>query len=216
MTSNYKAILFDFDFTLGDSSRGICESVNYALDRTGNEHAADANINRLIGYTLRKIFEELTGSTDDVLYGQFRSFFNERAEAVVSKHTVIYDGVIPLLQELKHQKKQLGIVSTKHSDRLMEIFTKFDMQTYFDVVLGGEHVQSHKPHPEGLHLALERLSVEPREVLYVGDTILDAEAARSAGVSFIAVTSGTTPAESFKGYGPLYIVNSVSELYPGK
>src|SRR6187455_1961174 len=110
MTGSYKAILFDFDFTLGDSSRGICESINYALHGIDNEHATDADINRLIGLTLGRMFEELTGSSDDVLYNRFRSLFNERAEEVVTKHTVIYDGVIPLLTELKHQEKQLGIV----------------------------------------------------------------------------------------------------------
>lgn len=216
MTGNYKAILFDFDFTLGDSSRGICESVNYALHGLDNEHASDTDINRLIGLTLRRMFEELTGSDDDARYNEFRRLFNKRAEEVVTKYTVVYDGVIPLLQELKHQKKQVGIVSTKHGDRLTEIFTKFDMHKYFDVVLGGENVNNHKPHPEGLHLALERLQVEPHEALYVGDTILDAEAAHSAGVSFIAVTTGTTPAESFKEYNPLYILNNVYELYAGK
>ena len=216
MTGNYKAILFDFDFTLGDSSRGICESINHALHGIDNEHATDADINRLIGLTLRRMFEELTGSSDDVLYNRFRSLFNERAEEVVTKHTVIYDGVIPLLTELTHQEKQLGIVSTKHSHRLMEIFTKFDMQKYFNVILGGENVQNHKPHPEGLHLALERLSIEPHEALYVGDTILDAAAARSAGVSFVAVTTGTTPAESFMPFSPIAIVDSVSDLYAFK
>ncbi|HEY6171049.1 MAG TPA: HAD family hydrolase [Candidatus Kapabacteria bacterium] len=216
MVDNYKAILFDFDFTLGDSSRGICESINYALVGIDNEHSPDADINKLIGLTLRSMFEELTGSSDDVHYHRFRMLFNERAEEVVTKHTVIYDGVVQLLENLREEQKQLGVVSTKHSVRLMEIFTKFDLGKYFDLVIGGENVQNHKPHPEGLHLALERMRVAPHEAVYVGDTILDAQAAQSAGTSFIAVTTGTTLAESFIPFSPLAIIDTVSDLYAFK
>ena len=66
------------------------------------------------------------------------------------------------------------------------------------VVLGSYDVTRHKPHPEGILKALERMGVSKEEFLYCGDTVLDAEAAQRAGVDFAAVLNGTTPGEAFR------------------
>lgn len=212
MTARYKAILFDFDFTLGDSSRGIAESVNFALEQTGHPQATDIQINRLIGHTLRSIFFDLTGSVDDALYSQFRHYFNERAELVVTPSTVLYPGVIEMLIALKAQNKTLGIISTKYRRRLEEILDKFKLADHFSVVIGGEDVKQHKPHPEGLNLAIERLSLSTQEVIYIGDTVLDAQAAGASGIAFAAVLTGTTEPAAFAPYYPVGILQSVSAL----
>jgi phosphoglycolate phosphatase len=212
MVNSYKAILFDFDFTLGDSSRGICEAFNYALVGVGREPAEDPAIHSLIGHTLQNMFTEVTGSDDATIYQKFRSLFNERAAEVVTPSTIIYAGVSELLLSLRSQNKQLGIISTKYRSRLEEILLKHQLRDHFTVVIGGEDVTNHKPHPEGLHLAIEQLSIRPHEALYVGDTILDAEAAQAAGVAFAAVLTGPTPPETFIPFAPVGIFEDISGL----
>ena len=117
----YKALLFDFDFTLGDSSVGICESFNYALAGANFPRATDKEICELIGLPLNRMFSQQTGSQDENIYMKFLDLFRERAKEVVVNSTTIYSGVADLLISLNDSKKQLGIVSTKNRTHLMGI-----------------------------------------------------------------------------------------------
>ena len=82
----------------------------------------------------------------------------------------------------------------------------------FEIVIGGEDVEQHKPHPEGLFEAMKRLECPPETVLYVGDSVVDAELAKRAGISLVVVLSGVTPRSDFAEYSPLAILETVSEL----
>ena len=84
----------------------------------------------------------------------------------------------------------------------------------FHVIIGGEDVKQHKPHPQGLFEAMERLECSPESMVYVGDSEVDAELARRAGVPVVIVLSGVTPRERFDNYEPLAVLENVSEL-PG-
>ena len=130
----------------------------------------------------------------------------------MTSSTVLYPGVTEMVQQLHLQEKYLGVVSTKYRARLEEILDKFSLREYFTIVIGGEDVENHKPHPEGLHQALNRLNLQPHEALYVGDTTLDAEAARAAGIPFAAVLTGTTTSETFLPYKAVGIFASVAGL----
>ena len=82
----------------------------------------------------------------------------------------------------------------------------------FDVIVGGEDVSRHKPDPEGLLAAIGRLGGSPSNTLYVGDSVTDAEAARRAGVPFVAVLNGVTPREAFEDYPVEGVLENLREL----
>ena len=81
-----------------------------------------------------------------------------------------------------------------------------------DVIIGGEDVKQHKPHPEGLLKALENLNVEAINALYIGDHPIDAQAARGAGVAFVGAVTGLTDAKSWQLLGQVALgnINEVS------
>ncbi len=79
-------------------------------------------------------------------------------------------------------------------------------------VLGSADVKRHKPDPEGLRIAMERLGTAPEETLFCGDTVLDAGAARNAGCPFAAVLNGTTPTGAFSGFQPVHISPDLLDL----
>lgn len=83
---------------------------------------------------------------------------------------------------------------------------------WFDIIIGGEDVTHHKPDPEGLLLAIDRLKACPEEVLYIGDSTVDAGTAAAAGVSFVGVTSGMTTAREFQAYPYDRIISSLGQL----
>ena len=79
-------------------------------------------------------------------------------------------------------------------------------------IVGTEDVKWPKPDPQGLNMALERMGLKPEELLFCGDTVLDAGAAKNAGCPFCAVLNGTTPAEDFADFRPVHIAPDLFEL----
>ena len=88
------------------------------------------------------------------------------------------------------------------------------MLQFFQVVIGGEDVEQHKPDPQGLFKAIERLQCSPASTVYVGDSVADAEVAKRAAVPFIAVLSGVTARERFDDYEAIEVLENLAQL-PG-
>lgn len=212
MHGKYKAFLFDFDFTLCDSSQGQCECVNYALIKMGYGKANDADILRTVGLSFEDIFEILAGVTESEKKHLFRLLFTERADEIMAASVTMFPGVDILLSELQRRKIKVGIVSTKYRYRIEEILSNHSLGSYVDVIIGGEDVENYKPHPEGVFLALDKLGISAEDALYIGDSIVDAETAASSGLDFAAMLSGTTTISEFNRYAPLAIMQGVHEL----
>jgi phosphoglycolate phosphatase len=113
---------------------------------------------------------------------------------------------------LKGQGFRLGIVSTKFRYRIETILKRDKLIEPFDVIVGGEDVASHKPDPESLLLAMDKIGARLENVVYVGDSVVDAKTAENVGIPFIAVLSGVTPESAFDGYPRMHILESVHDL----
>lgn len=207
-----RAVVFDFDLTLADSSAGAVECVNYALGALGLPGAPPARIVATVGLSLPETLRALTGITAPEAAARFRDSFVERADAVMAEATHVYEHVPPALTALRAAGLTLGVVSTKYRYRIEAILGRYSLVEQFAVIVGGEDVARHKPDPAGLLLALERLGARPDEALYVGDHPVDARAARSAGVPFIAVLSGTSTADSFAAVETRAVLPHVGDL----
>jgi phosphoglycolate phosphatase len=208
----FQAILFDFDYTLADSSRGVIQCVNGALHDLGLPPASPDAIRRTIGMPLAETLVSLAGPDRAPQGPEFAHMFKQHADQVMADLTILYATVDPVLRALRRQRKKLGIVSTKFRYRIEGILQRDNLRDLFDVIVGGEDVAAHKPDPEGLRQAMADLHCSPPQVLYVGDSVIDAETARRAGVSFVAVLTGVTGRSEFAGYSDLEIVDSLSQL----
>jgi phosphoglycolate phosphatase len=209
-----EAIIFDFDYTLADSSEGIFECINYALKSLGLPAATDDEIKKTIGLSLPATFRKLTDGLNRNGAADFMKHFIKRADEVMAELSYIYDYVPDTLATLKAAGFPLGIVSTKFRYRINTILRRESLDGLIDLIVGGEDVKNHKPDPEGLNIALNGLGLEPAKTFYVGDSPTDAQTARAAGAPFIAVLSGVTGRDGFGDYEPIYILNDVGEL-PG-
>jgi phosphoglycolate phosphatase len=193
----FQAILFDFDYTLADSSRGAIACIAYALHELGLPEVSDEAACRTIGLSLSDTLTALAGPQPDAVRAYFARLFVEHADRVMADRTVLLPGAREAVARLQDQGRSLGIVSTKYRRRIEAILRREGLLTSFSVIVGGEDVARHKPHPDSLHLAMRRLGLGPGDVLYVGDSVTDAVAARNAGLAFVAVLSGTTPPDAF-------------------
>ncbi len=207
-----KAVVFDFDYTLGDSTDGIVLSVNYGLENLGHEQKSVEEIRRTIGLSLGETYRVLTGREDAKEAEQFACFFKEQADRVMAESAKLYEGVKHMLADLQKQCKT-AIVTTKFHYRIEQILGKYDANALVDLIVGAEDVKAEKPSPEGLLYVLQQLGLEKDEVLYVGDSVVDAKTARNADVAFAAVLTGTTGREVFEAYDCLYIGETVADVY---
>jgi phosphoglycolate phosphatase len=201
MMVQVRAVLFDFDFTLGDSSRGIIDCVNHALFAVGRPPAHPDDIRRRIGLTLPEILRLLAPSCGPDDQDCFIAAFHRRADEVMAGSTAIYDAAIPCIRRLRAADVRTGIVSTKYRYRIESILRDNRLLDMFDIIVGLEDVPDHKPHPAGLLLALRRMEVSPGTALYVGDHEVDVQAAHGAGVRFLGVLTGMATAEVFRRWG---------------
>lgn len=212
--TDVQSIIFDFDYTLADSSEGVIECANYALRRLGLPTATDDAIRRTIGMSLSRTLTALAGAEHSALGDEFQRLFIERADEVMHDATVVYDFVPALTAALREPGLTLGIVSSKGRWRIQRILQREGLEDRFTVIIGGEDVDALKPDPTGLLRAVARLDTPKKRCLYVGDSTTDAETARRAGVRFAAVLSGVTPREAFAEYAPVAVLESAADL-PG-
>jgi len=193
-------VIFDFDYTLGDSTGGIVLSANYALERLGEPARSYEEIKKTIGLSLKETYKTLTGNTEEAFAERFSDLFKEKADEVMVPNTELYPGVKEMLRNLQENGYRTGIVTTKFQYRIHNILQKFDATDLIDVIVGAENVTAVKPNPEGLLLAIKQLGVAKEEVLYVGDSFVDAQTAERAGIKFAGVLTGTTTKEEFEKY----------------
>ncbi len=207
----YQAVIFDFDYTLGDSTDGIVESANYGLRATGHKEALREEIRKTIGLSLKETYVALTGDVSEEKAALFDKCFKEKADQVMVASSQLYPGVLETLRSLKEQGVRTGIVTTKFHYRIDAILEKCHGTAYIDSVVGGEDVKTPKPDPEGVLSLLGSWGLRKDEALYVGDSIVDAKTAQAAGVDFAGVTTGTTGREELGRYPCVGIYGSLGE-----
>ncbi len=207
-----KAVLFDFDFTLADSSVGIIACINYALAKIGLPESSPEEILETIGLYIPEALVALAGEEYRPRGQEFFSYFTEKADEVMADGTRIYAATAKVIPALNRLGYLVGIVSTKYRYRIESMMDKDGLLDDLSVIIGGEDVTRHKPEPEGLIKAAEKLGIVIERCVYVGDSHVDAGAAQSAGMPFVAVLSGTTPGEIFADYPNRAVLPGIEAL----
>lgn len=172
-----------------------------------------AEIRKTIGLSLKETYSVLTSRRDLDEAEQFAGLFKKKADEVMVVNTELYSGVKDVLKELKNKGYKVGIVTTKFHYRIEQILRKFEADGLIDIIIGAEDVKIEKPDPEGLRCAIERLDLEKDDVLYVGDSLVDAQTAENAGVVFAGVLTGTTTRQDFEKYRCYYIGENLPDIY---
>lgn len=208
----YQTYLFDFDYTLADSSRGIVICFRNVLERHGFHQIDDHTIKRTIGKTLPESFSILTGITDTDILEAFRKEYVKEADQHMTVNTRLFPETGKVLHSLKNNGATIGIISTKYRYRILELVGKVFPEGFFNIIVGGEDVKTPKPSPEGLNIAIERLQTDKTTTLYIGDSTVDAETARNAGVDFAGVLHGMTTREELAVYPHVSIADTLEEL----
>lgn len=209
---HYNAYLFDFDYTLADSSRGIVMCFRRVLERHHYSQVTDNEIKRTIGKTLENSFSILTGVTDTDTLAAYKKEYVKEADVYMTANTFLFPETAEVLNGLKKRGTKIGIISTKFRYRIMELLSKHFPTDFFDIIVGGEDVKTAKPSPEGLIFAMQRLGCSKEETLYIGDSTVDAETAQAGGTDFAGILHGATTREELEAYPHTVVADSLRIL----
>ena len=208
----YRAVLFDFDFTLADASEAILAGFQHGFSTMGFPDPDPDAVRRTIGIPLEDAFTLLTGHKDEEERQHFRVLFTEVAAPMQVEVTRLFPGAEELLRALQAAGIPAALVSTKRAQTLRQVLAPRGLLPLFASITGGEMVSRQKPDPEGLLAAVAALGFTPDQVLYCGDTVIDAETAQRAGANFCAVLNGTTPASDFAPFPTAHIAPDLMDL----
>jgi phosphoglycolate phosphatase len=207
----YKAVLFDYDYTLVDSESAMDICYNTAISDYGYNKVETSRLKRLSGRTAKEILLELTGlNADTPLLSDILASFQKYSDMYMTDSTTVYDSVCKMAKLLTENDVRLGIVSNKSSARIEAVLKREGLRDYFAVIVGAP--EKAKPDPYGIIQATRLLELNVSECVYVGDSITDAMTAKNADVDFIPVLTGATDLDEFQVYDYVEILNDLSLL----
>jgi pyrophosphatase PpaX len=203
-----KAILFDLDGTLINSIDHIVACWQHTARTCLGREMTREEILPTLGRALLECFEEIAPGRSLELREEYRAYQKQTHDTTVT----LVEGTRETLRELKAAGLRLGVVTSKGLPVAMEGLDLFDLAPFFDALVTYEDTQRHKPNPDPLLVASERLGIEPAQMLYVGDAVVDIQAGRAAGMQTAGVTWGAASREELAAANPDYMIEDVSEL----
>ena len=143
-----------------------------------------------------------------------RKLFDRYYGEVAEEGSFLFPAVADTLGALHAKGLPLALVTNKPTPFVAPILASLDIAKYFTVVIGGDDVKNKKPHPEPLLMVAEKLGLAPTELLFVGDSRNDIQAAKAAGCRSIGLTYGYNYGEPISQSEPDYIFDQFNELLP--
>lgn len=191
-----KAVMVDLDGTLADTIPDLAVATNMMLRELGRAGLDEALIRTFVGKGIPKLIERaLTGTLDGpapgrTIYQSAVSIFERCYTEVNGKYTTLYSGVSEGLQALRAAQLPLACVTNKAECFTLPLLEHLGIAHYFSEVIAGDTLPQKKPDPEPLLYACRRFGIAPHEMLMIGDSLNDAQAARAAGCPVFCVTYG--------------------------
>jgi len=204
------AVLFDLDGTLIDSIELILNSAEHAFrDRQGYVPSSAEWLTG-VGIPLATMFRRYARDDADVeaLIAKYREYQLANHDRLVR----CYDQVVDVVDGLRADRHPLGIVTSKTGWLAQRGIDNVGLGQHFDVIIGCDMCNRHKPDPEPVRMALDRLGYEPDEAVFVGDSIYDMEAGNAAGVTTIAALWGPFTRADLLPAAPHHYLERISDL----
>lgn len=201
-----KAVIFDFDMTLADSSYAITNSTNRLAREHGLRNVTREEVLKTIGMPIRDSWLHLWGEFKEEWLTEYRNFFVEQEYAGIR----VFPGTFPLLEFLRDKGIRLAVASNRQNARPVVESQKLD--AFFEHIIGIQDVEHPKPAPDILNKSMELLGAGAEEVFYVGDTDLDMMTSVAAGVRGIGLTTGNFSARELEISGAWRTFDKIEDI----
>lgn len=179
--SHLKAILFDVDGVIIDSEMANAEFYAALLERAGYPRPTSAEINQCFHLPMLQSIQKLTGSADAKEIDRVWRLGHDEVQMLYPSQLLKFPKSLERVLAALQKNYRLAIVTSRIKEGLRPLRDK-GISKYFDVAVTFEDYENPKPHPEPLEVAIRKLGVQPGEAVYIGDSHVDIEAARAAGM----------------------------------
>ncbi|MTI80228.1 MAG: HAD-IA family hydrolase [Firmicutes bacterium] len=201
-------VLFDLDGTLANSLPLIRNTFQRVFDEM-NIDWGDDEVMGWIGRPLKDIGIHFAGEDRQP---DFFKLYQEYYAIDHDHYTTVYPGTMEMLKQLEDGGYTMGVVTSKTTKVAQRSIEYLGIDKYIQVLIGVNDVDKHKPQPEPLYAALEKLNRTTKQAAYVGDSPFDILAAKAAGTLAIAVPWGMAERNVLENHKPDYILNNWDEL----
>ena len=214
-------VIFDLDGTLIDSRRDLVHSVNAALRHIGRPALPDDVIASYVGDGAPILIQRALGGeqVDEATLRKGLEFFLSYYREHKLDHTTVYTGIVEALTAIRGSQngtsigsdRKLAVLSNKPVNPSRAIVDALGLGQFFSQVYGGNSFATKKPDPEGARKLLAEHDVQPEQAVIVGDSHVDIETGRNAGLHTIGVTYGFAP-HTLRDEPPDVLVDSPREV----
>lgn len=204
------AVLFDLDGTLVDSIELILGSARYAFEGFDGTVPTDAEWLTGVGIPLRTMMRRYAPDDAgvDALIARYRVHQAEHHDRLVR----CYDGVVDTLGQLRERGHPIALVTSKGDALTRRALALVGIDGFIDEIVSCDSTERHKPDPEPVIHALDRLGASPARAVFVGDSIHDMAAGKAAGVITIGALWGPFTRADLEPSRPSYYMNAITEL----
>lgn len=205
-------VLFDLDGTIVDTNELILNSFIHALQQNNLPILTREEMIPHMGTTLQYQMKVFSGLEDDAsvasLENAYRSYNYEHHDELIRS----FPHVNETMEELARRGIKMGIVTTKIRPTTIRALEMFDLLKYMDTIVTVDDVTHAKPHPEPVLTAVRNLGADPRRTLMVGDSTVDIQSAKAAGVYAAAVAWSLKGEEILSTYEPHFIIHDMKDI----
>ena len=208
--------MIDLDGTLADTIPDLAEAANRMLRELGRPGLEPERIRTFVGKGIPRLVERvlagsLEGRVESSLLARALPIFERRYGEVNGRHTVIFPGVREGLRQLQAMRLPLACVTNKAERFTLALLDQLQLASSFEQVIAGDTLPRKKPHPEPLLHACRGFGIHPGDMLMIGDSANDVEAARSAGCPVFCVDYGYNEGQDVRALDVDAIVASLIE-----
>ncbi len=210
----FQGIIFDLDGTLIDSVCDIADAMNRTLQQYGFPVHPEEAYKHFVGRGLRNLTIQCLpeeNRDEETIEICFRSMTKDYLENYLNK-TKLYDGIGDLLDTLSAGKMKMAVLSNKADEITQKIAKDLLQNWHFEIILGFTDHFPRKPAPDSALFIAKKLDLQPKNILYLGDTGIDMETANAAGMFPVGVSWGFRKREELELHGAKKIIDKPMEL----
>ena len=190
-----KAVMIDLDGTLLDTAKDLAVAVNLMLKQLGRQPLDETLVRTFVGKGIpnlvkRALAGALSGEPDAALLERALPLYLDCYAGVNGKYTTLYPGVQEGLEALERAGFPLACVTNKTGRFALPLLRQMRIDAYFEIVIAGDTLPQKKPDPLPLTHTCRHFGIAPAQMLMIGDSLNDAQAARAAGCPVFCVTYG--------------------------
>lgn len=210
-----KACIFDLDGTLTDTLESLVYSVNTSLNEMGLERISDDQCRTFVGNGARYLMEcalKAAGDEGASRIEEGMKVYGRVFDANCTYRVTPYEGIVSILEILKEKGMKLAVLSNKPHKQTVDVVQTIFGKEMFAYIQGQCESIKRKPEADGVFHILKELGISKEECMYVGDSEVDVQTGKNAGVTNISVTWGFRSKEFLECAGAENIIEKPEEL----